>query len=317
MTRSFGSLDVIVAIGLGATVLGGGVLFLAANGTLPIPTVEARPVEPPMNSVSETGLLQPVIGRAIVERSFIETQAAESIPAAGAKLNQAVLADQRLQQSARGYAASIETSAQQVEAEHAGRIQAVMGRSIVNFTQRGVRNGLLSAALPFSAYHHRMIRMTDAMGKRMDGEFIAHRQPNLGRAIVAATHDVAIVAVRTQERMGHAIVQMTKTRAAYEEARSVNQDQLGSVVVAAVRAELRSGHLGRPAGGELLAEPTRAATGPEAWPEIPLGYLVAGSVGLIGLFIAGLFLAPWRREEEIVIEESMPGVVTRVYRRAV
>ena len=136
MTRSFGPLDAIVAIGLCATVLGGGVLFVAANGTLHIPTLEARPVEQPMNSVSETGWLQPVLGQAIVESSFIEKQAAESIPAAGAKLNQAVLADQWLQQSARGYAASIETSAQQVEVEHAGRIQAVMGHSLHGSSER-------------------------------------------------------------------------------------------------------------------------------------------------------------------------------------
>lgn len=317
MTRSYEPVDLIVAIGVFATVLGGGFFFIAANGTLGTSTSEARPVEAAMISVSETGWLQPVLGEAIVEKSFLDNHAAKTIPVATAELNQAMLTDQWLQQSALRHVAAIEASAEQLKAEHAGRVQAVMGRAIVNFTQRGVRSGLLSAAPDSSAYNHRMIKMAEATGRRMDGEFAANQQPNLGRAIVAATHDVVTFAARAQERMGYAIVQLTKTRAAYEEARSANQNQLGSLVVAAVRAELRSKNLGRPAGGESRAEPTIAATGPEAWPEISLGYVVAGSVGLIGLFIAGLVLAPLRPEEEIVVEERTPGVLARVYRKAV
>lgn len=317
MARSFAPLDLIVVVGLVATVIGGSFLFIAADGILQTPTSEARPVEEFASPVSGTGWLQPVLGQAIVESSLLENQAAESIPAAAAELNRAVLADQWLQQAMRGYASFLRVYAGTLEAEHAGRIQAVMGRSIVNFTQRGIKNGLLSAAQPLSAYNQRMIRMTDTLGKRMDGEFAVNWQPNLGRTIVTATHDLATVGARTQERIGHAIVQLARTSAAYEDARSANQTQLGSLVAAAVRSELQGVSQRRPTGAVSRAETTAAVIEPRGWPEIPFAYLVVGSLGLIGLFIAGLILGPWRPEEEIVVEETIPGVVTRVYRKAV
>jgi hypothetical protein len=317
MTRSLGHLDLIIAVGLIATVLGGGLLYVAADGILQAPSMEAKPIERSVDSISETGWLQPVLGRTIVENSSLENHATESIPSAAAELNRAVLANQWLQQARRGQAAFLRTYADRLEAEHAGRIQTVKGRSIVNFTSRGIRTGLLSANQPVSAFNRRMIGMTDAMGRRMDEEFANKRQPTLGQAIVASTQDLSRLDERVHEWMGRAIVQLTKTTAAYQDARSAGQEQLGSLVVAAVRAEQQSKSLARPAGDTSREVPVEVVSDPKEWPEIPFTYLIAGSGGLIGLFIAGLILAPRRPEEEIVIEESIPGVVSRVYRKAV
>jgi hypothetical protein len=40
-----------------------------------------------------------------------------------------------------------------VPQEHDARVQTVMGRTIVNFTQRGIRSGVLSADLYLSDYN--------------------------------------------------------------------------------------------------------------------------------------------------------------------
>lgn len=317
MTRSLGHLDLIIAVGLIATVLGGGLLYVAADGILQAPSMEAKPIEPSLDSISETGWLQPVLGRTIVENSSLEHQATQSIPSAAAELNRAVLATQWLQQARRGQAAFLRTYADRLEAEHAGRIQTVKGRSIVNFTSRGIRTGLLSANQPMSAFNRRMIGMADAMGRRMEQEFAAVWQPTLGRAIVASTQDLAKLNESIHERIGQAIVNLTKTTAMYQDGLAANQEQLGSLVVAAVRAEQPRMNLSRPAGETSRELPVAVVSDRKEWPEIPFTYLIAGSGGLIVLFIAGLILAPRRREEEIVIEESIPGVVSRVYRKAV
>lgn len=317
MTRSLGHLDLIIAVGLIATVLGGGLLYVAADGILQAPSMDAKPIEPSVDSISETGWLQPVLGRTIVENSSLEYQAIESIPSAAAELNRAVLANQWLQQARRRQAAFLRTYADKIEAEHAGRIQTVKGRSIVNFTTRGIRTGLLSATQPMSAFNRRMIGMADAMGRRMDQEFAQVRQPALGQAIVASTQDLARLDERAQERIGRAIVHLTKTTAMYRDNLSANQEQLGSLVVAAVRTEQHRMNPSRPAGETSREVPVAVVSDPKEWPEIPFIYLIAGSGGLIGLFIAGLILAPRRPEEEIIVEESIPGVVSRVYRKAV
>jgi hypothetical protein len=92
------------------------------------------------------------------------------------------------------------------------RVQAVMGRAIVNFTARGIRSGVLSADQYLSDYNTRMFCTTEASGQRLDHEFASTWQATLGRRIVDASKNHRWQACAIQERLGTAILHVTQAQ---------------------------------------------------------------------------------------------------------
>jgi hypothetical protein len=175
------------------------------------------------------------------------------------------------------------------EADHNTRVQAVMGRSVVQFTRRGVLSGLLSTGEYDSSYNSRMIGSTENLGRRMDTQFLVNWQPNLGRAILAASQDGAAASALRQERLGAAIVRLTTIQTTYEGIRSLNQEQLGGATVVA----LQTGFAARPSDREGTSQSSAVTTAAlHVWPEIPTITIVVASIMLMGMFMVGLFVAP-------------------------
>jgi len=190
-----------------------------------------------------------------------------------------------------------------VPADHMARVQYVMGHAIVNFTARGIRNGVLSADQYLSDYNTKMIQVTEASGRRLDYEFASTWQATLGHEIVDATQNYRWRADAIQERLGAALLHLVQAQAGSEEVRAVQQEQLASLVVAAIRTEALADRVTLPAAIESSPEATVvASTEPASWPEIPMGYLVAASLTLVSVFFGGLLLTARSRESKALAE---------------
>ncbi|HSB43534.1 MAG TPA: hypothetical protein VLD60_00900 [Nitrospira sp.] len=289
MQRRYEFIDLIVALGLFATIVAGGLLFMAANGTLSLSLSRQSEREQPIGPSNGTQWLQPVLGQAILDQNLLDLHYEKVTPGAVTQLNEVTGEHVRWQNSPFGYLDSIKMFAARGEADHATRVQAFMGRAIVQFTRRGVLSGVLPPGENDSPYNTRMIGGTEIAGRRMHAQFLANWQPNLGHAIVSASQDGTIAIARMQEQLGAAIVQATTFRATYEGLRSANQEQLGSATMVA----LRTGSFARQSyRGELRQPAAVAVTAPHTLPEIPTTTLVVASLMLMGLFMAGLLVAP-------------------------
>jgi hypothetical protein len=243
--------------------------------------------ESPTGKVDGMRWLQPVLGQAIVDQDLLDRRHAIAAPVATAQLAGVSGASLRWQNSPYGYLDSIRTSALWAEADHAMRVQTVMGRAIVQFTRRGVLSGTLTADGIPSEFNHRMIDGMAAVGQRMETRFLANWQPNLGRAIVGATQDSAKVSALRQEQLGAAIMQLTTVQTSYDAAHAAIQEQLGGAVVA-TRMESQMS----------VASPERSAQNPivtvtvlHSWPELPMSAIVVASLILMSLFSAGLLVS--------------------------
>jgi hypothetical protein len=302
MQRRYELIDMVAVVGLCATIAAAGLLFMASNGMVSISLTGHPVIEPLTGKMDGMRWLQPILGQAIVDQDLLDRRHAAIAPAAVAQLTGVSGEYRRWQNSPFGYLDSIKTSALWAEADHATRVQTVMGRAIVQFTGRGVRSGLLSSERTIANHNSLMIDRTDALGHRMDANFLANWQPNLGRAIVAASQDNAKLSALTQERLGSAIVQLTAIQSVYGSvygaAHAVIQEQLGGATVVATRTEsqMSGTSLDRSAQG-----PVGTVAAPRSWPVFPMTTIVVASLILMSLFSAGLLVSP--RLPEVHLDE--------------
>jgi hypothetical protein len=168
-----------------------------------------------------------------------------------------------------------------------------MGRSIINFTRRGVRSGLWSS-VERAAYNTQMIGVTEAMGQKLDSAFVANWQPNIGRGIVAATQESEKRLTVRQERLGTAILEMATVQEVYEPVRAANQEQLGSATVVATMTGLQQAGL---TSDRSTADRVAVLSGQDALPRISTTTtFIVASLILFSLFTTGLFVRSTRRE---------------------
>jgi len=301
-------MDLIVAVGLCATIVASGVLFMAANGTQ-IRTVGSGSTGQPTGNLAGMDGLQPVLGQAIVDHVLLERNHAKAAKAAITELDGLTFERNRWQNSPYGgYLDSFTTGASWAEAEHAARVQAVMGRSIVNFTRRGVRSGVWSSVDRAAHDNPHMIGVTEAMGQKMDAAFLASWQPNIGRGIVVAAQENEKRSTLRQERLGTAIVKLATVQSVYEPVRAVNQEQLGAATVVATLTGLQEG---REELDLLRTHRAGDASTQNASPGISTTTFVVVSLILLSLCSAGLFVLSPRlsvdHEDDLV--QMGPGAV--------
>jgi hypothetical protein len=289
MQRRYELIDMVAVVGLCATIAAAGLLFMAANGMLSVSPTGYLAGEPLTGNVDGMRWLQPILGQAIVDQDLLDRQHATVAPAAMAQLTGVNGEYLRWQKSPFGYLDSIRASAMWAEADHAARVQTVMGRAIVQFTQRGVRSDMLSAEGDILDFNTRMIDGTDTLGQRMDAEFLASWQANLGRAIVGATQDSAKVLASTQERLGSAIMQLTTVQIVYDAAHAAIQEQLGGATVVATHTQWQMSGTGLESSDQ---DPIVTVTAPQSWPDLPMSAIVMASLILMSLFSAGLLVFP-------------------------
>jgi hypothetical protein len=106
-----------------------------------------------------------------------------------------------------------------------------------------------------------------------------------------------------QERLGTALLHVVRAQTEPEKVRAATQEQLASLVVAAVRTEALADRLTLLAAIESFPEDTTAAaTEPTAWPDIPMSYLIAADLILAAVFFGGLLLTARSRETKALAQ---------------
>jgi hypothetical protein len=316
MSYRYTTIDVIVGVGMCAILFGALLFFVATTGTFQGAPVAYSPLEQPTGILAGMTMLQPVLGQAIVDRALLERRANRGMAVTAADWNRATLAQHDLQSLPGGPFGTVLREAATVPGNHAARVQTVMGREIVNFTKRGIRSEALSADQYFSLYNDRMIRTTEARGQRLDREFASTWQATLGREIVEAAQNYRGLSASIQERLGRAILHLTHLQATLEEGWAENQNQLASLIVAAVRTEALADRLAQLAAAELTpAQTIVASQGTASLPQIPMGFLIAAAVGLVGIFFGGLTMAGSIRERK-ALEEMKRNSARWVHRIA-
>lgn len=305
MAYRFSALDVIVGVGMSAIMFGALLFFVATMGTLD--TTATQGVVAEQFSQDPTGLvwLQPALGQAIVDRILLDARVSQRQAEARSQWNSAMLAYHRSQASADAPLGGVMQLAATKPAEHHARVQGVMGHSIVNFTRRGLRSGILSAHRLPSEFNERMIRKTEVMGLQLSEAFESTWQSTLGREVVEAVQRHSRRDAVVQERLGAAITYMTAVEALSVDSRDDNQQQLGALVLAADRANALSDRLQLVASLESFPQETVAPfTRPAAWPEIPMGLMIMAMLGLGTIFFAGMVLSAMAREARIQADRN-------------
>lgn len=315
MKRGLEPIDLIVAVGVFATLLGGFFLFMATSGTLEAATPQPVTMSPDRDIMEAMQFVQPALGQAIVDDYLLGRRVSSDIASAVLELNRAAMVAHGLQTPAFGYLGRIATHASRAKADHAARIQFVLGQMIVSFTTRGLRSGILSPADPSGVYNRRMIDVADATGSKMDEEFRKNWQTSLGQAIVTATQWHHHLMGRVQERLGNGIVRVALVQDGYRDASVALQEQLGSVAVAAIHTEFVADRFAQLAAADpLTRKPPIPFVAPRSWPEIPVGVLVTAFLALIGIFCAGCSMPVTRLESE-AMAESRPEPAEAGYRK--
>jgi hypothetical protein len=303
MSYRYNTVDIIVGVGMCAIVFGALLFFVAANGAYQASLLPSMSMGQFGDGQLGMTWLQPAIGRAIVEQATFERRADQAVARSASEWNRATLAHHEFQSLPGGPFGAVMRQAATIPADHTARVQGIMGRAIVNFTARGIRSGAWSADLSLSDYNTNMIRATEARGRRLDREFASTWQATLGRGIVEAIQNYRNRAAAIQERVGTALVHMTQVQVETEAAGAAQQEQLASLVVAAVRTEALTDRLTLPAAIQSLPEDTTAAiTEPASWPEITMGYMIAAGLLLAAILFGGLSLTARSRETKAFAE---------------
>lgn len=295
MSYRFNSLDILVGVGLCAIVFGAIVFFVVTGGAFVVSGPPSVAIEEALPS-TEAAWLQPELGRAIVERALLQQRTEQIMAAATAEWNQAMQANRSLQ-AIGGPLAFVMDRAVSVPVEHAARVQAVMGRSIVNFTQRGIRSGMMSADLYLSDYNQGMIAATEIRGRRMHDEFVSTWQSVLGQWIVDITREHVRRVANVQQQLGSAIVHMAQARMGLDGAWASNQYQLGSLMAAVDRTGIDARAATSATPDTMRPEVTAAS-----FADIQIGYLIAAAMLLCGVFYGGLVLSATAREAKALAE---------------
>lgn len=220
--------DLIVAAGAVATVLGALLIVLSTIGSLN-PTVPHDAVNFDANQ-----WVQPALGQTLVEIAVLERKRSEETVKAANKLNQTARAAQALSK-ADARIKNFVKQVKQVRVEKTARAELVKGHIIVNFTSRAVKNHVLPDQAEFN---HRMINAAANAERRIEKDFQRTEERYLGEAIVAETQSQIEATGRAQEQVGAAILTATLVRDHYEDAMATAQERLGFLVSAMTRTEL-------------------------------------------------------------------------------
>jgi hypothetical protein len=305
MSYRYNTTDIIVGVGMCAILFGGLLLFLAANGTYQAVLPQALALEQ-SSEITGMSALQPALGQAIVEQALSERRNNRTMAQSVSEWNRATMAHHELQSGSRGLLGVTLSQAAAVPADHLARVQGVMGRAIVNFTTRGVRHGLLSADQYGTMYNMKMIGVIQVQGQRLHDQFTSTWQATLGRRIVEAAQHDWLQAGAIQERLGWAVVQVVRAQMNSEEGQAMQQEQLASLIFAAVRNEVMTDRPTQPTIAVPSAVPSEniavAFTESASWPEIPMTYLIVAGLLLATVFLGSLTMAAQSREAKALAQ---------------
>ena len=96
MKRNLEPVDLMVAVGVFATLLGGALLFMATDGPIQTATPEGAPVNRSPDIMVAMQWVQPALGQGIVDDYLLRSKASEEMAGAAMTLNRSVMSVSRL-----------------------------------------------------------------------------------------------------------------------------------------------------------------------------------------------------------------------------
>lgn len=227
-TRNLEPVDLMVAAGIVATVLGAILVFMSTHGSFQTAAIDD------VATLEANDVVQTALGQTLLNISLLEREGSEETTKAVKKLNHVTMTAQEHRNSTEQRLNTLAEHVDNIQMKKTARAEFVKGRSIVNFTARVVRNDSMPPEQR-EEYNRRMINAAAKAGERIEQTFQETKQSYVGRLIVAETQPQIEAMHRDQEQVGAAIVTVTLVQDKYKEALEAEQDQLGLLVYASTR----------------------------------------------------------------------------------
>ena len=270
-------LDVVVTVGICATILGAGIFFFAFGGA-PAGITE-RFVEPAPAVIDQEGVAQTALGRAIVEAQTLQYMEDVPFGLTQTRLGNEIVAATRTSEARAALMPYLQDEARESLMRMQGMIQETAGRAVVAATQRMWRAGMTDIAqLDF------LERLGQIRAAMMLEEMAAipRREVALGWTVVGRLLMIEQLSGHTQERLGSAVRDAGVLSAMVELETPLAQESLGSAILVASAAQsaVSTGNV-----PSIPVASTPGVAGIQALREIPYP---AGA-----LLFAALFMIVW------------------------
>lgn len=303
------TIDVIVAVGMFATMVGGLFLVLVSYGG--VPSSPPR-IDTPLTASRVMEGLQTAMGESIVEIANVDHEFQPAMDRVTQRLDSSIGSLQVFSQRP-GIPESVQARFEQAKAGYNAQLQYLMGKSIVTLTGQGIRAGVLSAQDLHNPINQRIINTAKGYGALGESRF-HNSQAVLGQWISEESQARQRYHAFLQERTGQAIVQKASMEHAYQTATTGLQNQLHALTAAATRAEI----------GDVLmvARQPSAQSSPlplsagishggiqvslsSFWNDIPMGIPIAFLILLPAILIMGLALPRASLERPVNMERIL------------
>ncbi|TLY46104.1 MAG: hypothetical protein E6K59_01935 [Nitrospirae bacterium] len=225
-------LDVVVTVGICATILGAGIFFFAFGGA-PAGITE-RFVEPAPAFIDQEGVAQTALGRAIVEAQTLRYMEDVPFGLTQTRLGNEIVAATRTSEARAALMPYLQDEARESLMRMQGMIQETAGRAVVAATQRMWRAGMTDIAqLDF------LERLGQIRAAMMLEEMAAipRREVALGWTVVGRLLMIEQLSGHTQERLGSAVRDAGVLSAMVELETPLAQESLGSAILVASAAQ--------------------------------------------------------------------------------
>lgn len=316
-------LDVIVAIGMFATIIGGLFFVVASYGVVGV--APADRIDNPITPRSVMASLQTAMGESIVEMAKLDHAVKKSLDRVTPSLTHYAGAVEAFNQKAPiGHV--VHARFEQAKAEHEGQIQYLMGQSIVTLTGQGVRAGVLTPNTITSPINDRIIATAKRYGGLTYERFNGQSQALMGQWISEESQSRQRLGAHLQERMGEAIVQKALIDHTYTTTESALGTELHALAAAVTRMEATQILLAQLEEAQNAFRRTGVALSPSepiqaslsaAWRELPVGLPLALLVILPAILIASLALPRTSLEERINMDRILELTVQLMHRQPV
>ena len=273
-------LDVVVTVGICATILGAGIFFFAFGGA---PSgITERFVEPAPAVIDQEGVAQTALGGAIVEAQTLQYMEDVPFGLTQTRLGNEIVAATRTSEARAVLIPYLQEEARESLMRMQGMIQETAGHAVVAAAQRRERtaatHGVEAAGIAFDEALGRIV----AQMAEKERNAVLRRQEALGWTVVGRLLMLEQLSGHTQERLGSAVRDAGVLSAMVERETPLAQESLGSAILVASAAQSAV------ATGNVPSIPvalTPGVAGIQALREIPYP---AGA-----LLFAALFMIVW------------------------
>ena len=228
-------LDVVVTVGICATILGAGIFFFAFGGA-PAGITE-RFVEPAPAVIDQEGVAQTALGRAIVEAQTLQYMEDVPFGLTQTRLGNEIVAATRTSEARAVLIPYLQEEARESLMRMQGMIQETAGHAVVAAAQRRERtaatHGVEAAGIAFDEALGRIV----AQMAEKERNAVLRRQEALGWTVVGRLLMLEQLSGHTQERLGSAVRDAGVLSAMVERETPLAQESLGSAILVASAAQ--------------------------------------------------------------------------------